>query len=110
MARELGCEQPPPGWVNRLARAGDSMSEAVSAAASHPLTVQLVNSPISCSVCTAWARAREDGIVHGGGAVASDLARGTVRTLGRWCAPDSDSSVRGRGVSTRSSVSGESGG
>ena len=29
-------------------------------------------------------------------------------TLGRWCAPDSDSSVRGRGVSTCSCVSGES--
>ena len=86
MARELGCEQLPPGYVNRLARAGDSASEAVSAATSHPLTVQLVNSPISCSVCTAWTRARQEGIVHGGAAVASELARGAVRTVGRWCA------------------------
>ena len=39
-AAALGCERPPPGWVNRLARTGDSINGALAAAAAHPLSVQ----------------------------------------------------------------------
>ena len=89
MARELGCEQLPPGYVNRLARAGDSASEAVSAARSHPLTVQLCQlAHLVLRVHGVDARARQEGIVHGGAAVASELARGAV--------PDGRPLVRGR--------------